>query len=129
MNKDTVTRILLADDDHRVRWALRQFIEHEFHACIVSEVSTASDLLSHIELFNPDLILLDWDLPRSAGACPLATIRALYPNIKIIALTGGFTERQTIMATGIHTAINKLDPPERLLAVLDESCNRITTHP
>jgi DNA-binding NarL/FixJ family response regulator len=56
-------RILLADDQPKVRFALRVLLERQPGLKVVGEAADADDLLAQMETACPDLVLLAWELP------------------------------------------------------------------
>ena len=58
-------RILLADNQSKVRFALRALLEQQPGLTIVGEAAEAGDALLQVEAVRPDLVLLDWDLRGS----------------------------------------------------------------
>lgn len=120
-------RVLLADDQSQVRSALRLLLEQEPELSIVGEVATAGELLTQIEETCPDVVLLDWELPglrtadpsTSSGQRPLTALRTLCPHLLVIALSGRPEACQAALAAGADAFVSKGDPPERLLAAVD----------
>jgi DNA-binding NarL/FixJ family response regulator len=128
-------RIFLADDQAKVRSALRLLLDHEPGLYVVGEADETEDLLVQVEATNPDLILLDWELPdRSvtnssggSGSRLISTLRAYCPSLRVIALSGRLEARQASLAAGADAFVSKGDPPERLLTTLraiEETINR-----
>jgi len=61
-------RILPADDEPKVRSALRLLLEQQGWFRVIGEAGQAREVLVETEATLPDLILLDWDLPDMDGA-------------------------------------------------------------
>jgi DNA-binding NarL/FixJ family response regulator len=61
-------RIILADDQPKVRLGLRLLLEQEEWASVVGEAVEAESLLALAEVAQPDLVLLDWSLQASAAS-------------------------------------------------------------
>jgi DNA-binding NarL/FixJ family response regulator len=114
-------RVLLADDRRKVRSALRLLLEQGPGLSVVGEVIEAKDLLAQVQVTHPDLVLLDWELPglRTDGLLP--TLRRACPDLCIIALSGRPEARRTALAAGVDAFVSKGDPPERLLAAIDDA--------
>ncbi len=116
-------RILLADDQPKVRSALRLLLEQEPEMSVVGEAAEVEDLLAQVEATQPDLVLLDWELPGLQAADLLPTLRSLHPRLKVIALSGRLEARQAALTAGAEAFVSKGDPPERLLAAVG-NCKR-----
>jgi DNA-binding NarL/FixJ family response regulator len=122
----TPVRIFLADDQAKVRSALRLLLDQESGFHIVGEAAETEDLLAQVKVTKPDLILLDWELPDhsvpyspvGSGSRLLSTLHIYYPGLRVIALSGRLEARQAALAAGADAFVSKGDPPERLLATL-----------
>ena len=114
--------ILLADDQAKVRSALRLLLEQQPGVQVIGEALNAAELLD--QKTCPDLVLLDWELPGLAPDSALHALRALCPRLKIIALSGRPQARQAALDAGADAFVSKIDPPERLLAALYDCWQR-----
>jgi len=133
-------RVLLADDQAKVRSALRLVLEQQPGVSILGEAVDTTGLLDWVQVACPDLVLLDWELPGlkaaglstvlrqaqdgSSGQGLLPTLRELCPRLKVIALSGRPEARQTALDAGVDAFVSKGDPPERLLAAVNDCCHR-----
>ncbi len=109
--------ILLADNQAEVRSALRFLLEQEPGMCVIGEAAEAEALLAQEAAIQPDLVLLDWELPGSRPAYLLAALRIRRRTI-VIALSGRLEARQEALNAGVDAFVSKGEPPERLLATL-----------
>jgi two-component system response regulator DesR len=105
-----------------LRSAVRFLLEHEPGVVIVAEASDVADLLACAVRHQPDLLLLDWELPglHTTGSARLV-INSLYascPSLHIIVLSGRPEANRHALAAGASAFVSKADPPERLLAAL-----------
>jgi two-component system response regulator DesR len=113
-----MTRILLADDNKDSRSALALLLETRLGATIVGEASTMECLLEQAVVTRPDVVLLDWELPGKPEADRIVVIRSVLPEARIIVISARpESAPKAIAADGF---INKIDPPEHILAVLKE---------
>lgn len=80
-------RILIVDDHQILRDGLRQMLSEEESLTIVAEASNGSEAVAMAATMKPDLILMDVSMPVMDGVEATARIHALYPEIKILALT------------------------------------------
>jgi DNA-binding NarL/FixJ family response regulator len=111
-------RILLADAQPKVRFALRVLLERQQGYEVVGEAADAEDLMGQIEVTCPDLVLLGWELPGMAKADMPAALRRACPDLHVIALSGRLTAREAALAAGTDGFVSKGDPPDRLLAAI-----------
>ncbi len=112
-------RILLADHRSKIRFALRTLLEQQPGVEIVGEAVDAGELLTLAETVAPDLVLLDWKLWDLVAVDLLPALRKVCPGVTVIALSGRPEERRAALDAGADAFVSKIDPPERLLAVID----------
>lgn len=110
-------RVVLADDHRDVRAAMRLLLEQE-GATIVAEVFAADTLLTGAAQAQPDLVLLDWELPGMPVEDLVGGLRDLCPGTVIVALSGRLEARAEALAAGADAFVSKADPPESLLAIV-----------
>jgi DNA-binding NarL/FixJ family response regulator len=79
-------RILLADDQPKVRLGLRLLLEQEEWASVVDEASDAEGVLARAETAQPDLVILDWSLQRAEGPDLLLALRGCCPGLAVVVL-------------------------------------------
>lgn len=82
---DKTLTILSIDDDEAIRFALKAVIESQGWNAVMAE-NVAVGLEYYIE-FKPDLILMDYHLPRINGLEGVQMIRALDEHVPIIVFT------------------------------------------
>jgi DNA-binding NarL/FixJ family response regulator len=111
-------RVLLADDQTNVRFALRTLLERQPGMQVVGEAINAEVLLSQVKARCPDLALLDWSLPGVAVDELLPALRGTCPNLFVIVLSGQPEARRAALAAGANAFVSKADPPEELLAAI-----------
>ena len=115
---DTMLRILLADDQPQVCSALHLLIEHEPGLEVVAEAQDTRELWIQLQKTQPDLVLLDWELPGAAPNELLFALRMYYPHLAVVALSGRLEAHQAAVDAGVDAFISKSYPPEQLLTVL-----------
>jgi DNA-binding NarL/FixJ family response regulator len=123
-------RILIADSQPQVRSALQLLLQEKLGAIVVGEASSLKQALELVGLEEPDLVLLDWELTSqsSSSATALVGLRAARPGLAVIALSSRPEARQRALAAGVDAFISKGDPPERLVASVN-NCYRAQCPP
>ncbi len=111
-------RIFLADDEEKVCSALQMVFNQEPGMSVVGQASQVGTLLMKIQLTQPDVVLLDWELPGQPTADLLSAIHALTSRPKVIVLSSWLEVEPIALTAGADTFISKGDPPERLLSTL-----------
>lgn len=114
-------KALVVDDHVLIRDALRGVLASVVEAVTVLEAGTAFDALGLLEA-NPDLelVLLDVNLPDRNGLDLLDEVRAKYPGLCTVMLSGS-TERDYVMRAldrGAQGFIPKTDPRPVLVSAL-----------
>jgi DNA-binding NarL/FixJ family response regulator len=110
--------ILLADKQAEVRSALRFLLGQELGMSVVGEVAEASALLTQAAAVQPDVVLLDWELPGLLATNLLSALHSGGRLTIVIALSGRPEARRAALDAGVDAFVSKGDPPERLLAIL-----------
>ncbi|KJZ39538.1 MULTISPECIES: two-component system response regulator NarL [Pseudomonas] len=87
MNPSPQYRILLVDDHPMMRRGIRQMLELEDDFLIVGEASHGEEALAMIEPLQPDLLLLDNNMPQMNGIETLRRLRAMHCTAKVLLFT------------------------------------------
>lgn len=117
-------RILIAENQPKVRFALRLLLEQQPKVNWVGEARDAEELLTQLETFCPDLVLLAWELPGLQKVDALPLLRRTCPKAVVIALSGRPETRQVCLAAGADGFVCKCDPPDKLLAAISDHSRR-----
>ena len=80
-------RALLADDHALVRAGVRKVLESRPGLELVGESATGADTLRALETLQPDLLVLDLNMPDGDGFEVLSKARDLVPEVRILVLT------------------------------------------
>ncbi len=116
---DKAMRVLIADDQPQVRSALRLLLKQQPGMTVVGEAGDAEQALELAAAHQPDLVLLDWELPDRGGAV-LAELRVVRPGLVVVALSSHPEARWAALAAGANAFVSKGDPPDRLLATIGD---------
>lgn len=81
-------RILLAEDHKVVREGTRRLLESQNDFEVVGEASDGVEAVELTKKLKPEIIIMDVSMPRLNGIEATKQIKALYPNIAILVLTG-----------------------------------------
>ncbi len=111
-------RILLADHELNVRFALRALLERQLGLQVVGAASRPEFLLDQVRVNCPDLILFDWSFQDSVEVDLLSALRVACPDVAVIALSGRPEARHPALAAGVDAFVSKTDSPDQLLSVL-----------
>ena len=78
--------ILIVDDDPAIDSALSEFLSQRGHRA--RSVESPNEALLDLERRPCDLVITDVSMPRMDGLELVAIIRRLYPQIRIVVMTG-----------------------------------------
>jgi two-component system response regulator DesR len=110
-------RLLLADDQALVRGALAALLDLELDLDVVAEVGRGDDVVAEARRTQPDVALLDVEMPGLDGISATAALRAALPSCRVLVVTTfgrpGYLRRA--MAAGASGFVVK-DTPARQLA-------------
>lgn len=116
-------RVLLADDEARVRSALKLLLEQQPDLHVIGEAEESASLLAEVRATQPDAVLIDWELPGTPAAELVAVLQSLAPALLIVALSGRPEARQAALKAGADHFVSKVEPPERVLAAFTGPSN------
>ncbi|MEJ7769654.1 MAG: response regulator transcription factor [Chitinophagaceae bacterium] len=82
-----VIKVAIADDHALFRTGVRTALSQKKDIDLIAEADNGMQLLSQLKHIEPDVILLDIQMPVMDGITALPEIRKLYPSVKIIILS------------------------------------------
>lgn len=80
-------KIILADDHRLFREGLRFVIETQQDLKVIAEVNNGEELIASLDMYIPDLILLDLKMPVMDGIEAIRKIRAKQCGVRIIVMS------------------------------------------
>ena len=113
-------RVLLVDDHALVRDGIASLLEAN-NIDVIGEAGDGLKALEKARQLNPDIILMDINMPRCNGLEATRLIKAEMPQIKIIILTASDDDYQLgAIKNGADGYLDKLFRAEELLTLLSE---------
>lgn len=112
-----VIRVIVVDDESLVRAALRVFLESADGFEVAGEAANGADAISLVRAVQPDVVLMDVQMPTMDGIEATRRLTREFPGIKIVALTTFSTERVVVpmLSAGASGFLVKDTSPERIL--------------
>jgi len=83
---DTI-KVIICDDHFFYRQGVKSWLETKEDIDIIGESEDGLKLIKQLKHVQPDVILLDINMPVMDGSAALAEIKKLYPHIKVVMLT------------------------------------------
>ncbi|MFE9580165.1 response regulator [Nocardia sp. NPDC006044] len=80
-------RLLLADDQALVRGALAALLGLESDLEVVGEVGRGDEVVDAVARTNPDVVLLDVEMPGLDGISVAAQLHASHPEVRVLMVT------------------------------------------
>jgi two-component system NarL family response regulator len=102
-------RILVAEDHLVARVGVSTIVNMQPDMTVVAEASNGQQAVELYRKHQPDVALLDLRMPGMTGVEAATTIRAEYPNARMIALTtyGGDEDIRRALAAGVQAYLTK----------------------
>jgi DNA-binding NarL/FixJ family response regulator len=97
-------RILLAEDDSRVRDVLTELIATQSNLALVGAVADAPAAADAAERETPDVAIVDVRMPGGGGAWATREIRKRSPSTRVLAFSGHADQRTVdeMLDAGAH---------------------------
>ena len=111
-------RILIVDDNTIIRRSIRECIEENTDWEVCGEAENGRLAVEQVQQLQPDLVILDWQMPVMNGLEAAREIHRIAPSTTMLMLTlhdfGSL--RQEAQAVGIREVLSKTDQvSDRLL--------------
>jgi DNA-binding NarL/FixJ family response regulator len=119
------TTIAIVDDSEPYREALVYYFSQLSDIEILFEASDGLQLIENLKTKQPQVILLDMDMPKLDGLKTLNQLRDEYPSIKFIILTM-YNEKSVIwsfLANGANSYLNKSANAEEIHKAINACCD------
>ena len=111
-------KILIIDDDELIRLTIKNTLKKL--ECTVLEAENGNAGMALFKKEKPDLVITDMLMPDKEGLETISEIRAVNPNAKIIAMSGGGSSKnmaflQLAQKMGASRIMSKPIKPDELL--------------
>ncbi len=112
------SRILLVEDDHDLRLALKERLTHD--GCVVTDVADGVSARWNLLSCRYDAVIMDLSLPNSSGVEVMADVSRSKSLPPVLVLTGGEAEdRDRARAMGATFVLKKPSPYSEVLGALE----------
>lgn len=118
--EQTNIRLLIIDDQNLVRQKLRISLESEPNLQVVASVGDGQTALEQIEIFHPDLVLVDIEMPGMNGLMTTQAIVERFADIEVIIFSS-YDDKKYIcraLQVGAKGYLLKNTPIEEIVQVI-----------
>ncbi len=125
-------RVLLADDHNVVRGGIRALIEAEDGIVVIDEACDGVEAVLKARSLNPDVILIDLQMPRKTGVEAIEEIKQTNPDAKILVLTSYSDDEivfAAIKAGALGYLLKESSTQELIQAIRDVHNGESSLHP
>lgn len=115
--------ILIADDMPQVRQDLTLLLQLTGEFELVGEAANGQEAVEKTGRLNPDVVLMDLEMPVMDGYQATKEIRTRWPDCIVIALSvhSGTQERRRASRCGVDAFIEKGTPLESILRTIRQT--------
>jgi len=113
-------RVLLVDDHAAVRTGVRRLLEKARDMLVVGEAGDGFQAIKMVEELEPDIVVLDVEMPRMNGLAVARQLTDQHAAVKILALSA-YDDRQYILGMLDQGAVGymiKDEVPEMLVQAI-----------
>ena len=111
-------RVLVVDDQPRARQSLKTLLVTCPQVKEVREATLAREAMRLIGESQPDVVLMDVQMPEMNGLQATRLVKAQWPQVKVIVLTLYAEYAAEARAAGADAFICKGEPAEKLLTTV-----------
>ena len=112
--------IQIADDHAIVRRGLREILADAFPGAQFSESSNGAEVLAQLVISQPDVLLLDINMPGRSGFEVLIDVRNIYPHLPVIMVSVQPESQYALrcLRAGATEYVNKNSASEELVPAI-----------
>ncbi len=122
MKRTSDIQIVLVEDDSVIRDSFQFLLNEEEGYAVTGAFANAEDAIKSVASLDPDVVLLDIQLPGLSGLQALPKIKALVPDAAVIILSVN-EHQDTVfeaLAKGAAGYLTKNTPPQKILEAVNE---------
>ena len=116
-------KVVIYEDNPQLREGLSMLIDAEDDMKVLATFRDCSNIISEVQDLNPDIILMDIDMPLVNGLEGLKKVRVINTEVKILMLTV-FDDNKNVfeaISYGANGYILKKTPPDKLVEYIKDA--------
>jgi DNA-binding NarL/FixJ family response regulator len=117
--------ILITDDHANVRRGLRELLADAFSGARFSEAGNGDEVLAQLVISQPDVLLLDINMPGRSGFEVLKDVKHIYPQLPVIMVSVQTESQYALrcLRAGAAEYVNKNSASEELVPAVRKILN------
>jgi DNA-binding NarL/FixJ family response regulator len=117
--------ILITDDHANVRRGLRELLADAFSGALFSEAGNGDEVLAQLVISQPDVLLLDINMPGRSGFEVLKDVKHIYPQLPVIMVSVQTESQYALrcLRAGAAEYVNKNSASEELVPAVRKILN------
>jgi DNA-binding NarL/FixJ family response regulator len=115
--------VLIYEDNPQLREGLTMLINGSEGFDVIASFKNCNNVLVEVDTYQPDVILMDIDMPGTNGLQGLKLIREIDTDVKVLMLTV-FDDNKNVfdaIRNGANGYVLKKTPPSKLLEYIQEA--------
>jgi DNA-binding NarL/FixJ family response regulator len=116
--KQQPVQVLIADDRAQARDGLRSLLSTAPQVKVIGEARNGQEAVHLVEKLQPDVVLMDANMPEMDGLEATRLIKQQWPGVKVIMLTMHRAYWSSGLAAGADVFLMKGCPVEDLLEAI-----------
>jgi PAS domain S-box-containing protein len=126
VSKASKIRVLLVDDHTVLRQGLRSIVSAYSHFEVVGEAGDGMEAVELVQRLNPDVVVMDINMPNLDGIEATRLIKAYRPDITVIGLSvnQSMVADHKLKAAGASSYLTKESAVETLCRAIDEAISQ-----
>lgn len=123
-------RVLLVDDSEAMRAVLRSLLE-DTGMLVVGEAADGLQGIDEAEALRPDVVVMDWRMPRLNGVQATARLRQQLPEVAVVlfSVVEGEQAERVAREAGAVAFVHKGVPAEQVCAAVRAAWRPRAPHP
>ncbi len=118
-------KVLIYEDNNDLRESLQQILELADGIEFLDGFPNCDEVKNQLEIYQPDVILMDIDMPGINGIDGTAIAKQFFPDVQVLMLTV-FEEEDKIfdaICAGANGYLLKRTPPEKIIKAIFDVMN------
>ncbi|HRI39688.1 MAG TPA: response regulator, partial [Nitrospira sp.] len=123
LGRPSIIRVLLVDDHAMIRQGLRTMLEGYADIKVLGEAADGKEAITLAHTIQPDVLLMDINMPKLNGIEATAIIKRDFPNMAIVGLSVNAERkhREAMIRAGAASLLTKETPVEELYGAIQSA--------